>query len=321
MFQQTSRVLTLLEMLQSKPFLNGPEIAARLEVDVRTVRRYVTTLQDMGIPVEAATGRFGGYKLRPGFKLPPLMFTNDEVLALTLGLLLARKVGVEAITPAVEGVLAKIERMLPLPLRQRVQAIQETLIVGMGKSDTLVERLVVETISLAAQQGYQVWLRYQAEDKQETERVIDPYKVVYHDGYWYAVAYCHLRSNLRVFRLDRVQRLEVQEGRYTPPNFSNLEYMLLPFDETSEMWKIEVLLFLPLEKARHLLPLTLTNYTLEQHGQGVLLHAWVESLDWMARFLVGLNCPFSISQPAELRVVLQEIAEEMLRIAQIPASL
>ena len=225
MYHPTSRVLTLLELLQSKPFISGPELAARLEVDVRTVRRYITTLQDMGIPVEASTGRFGGYRLRPSFKLPPLMFTNDEVLALTIGLLLARRVGVEAIMPTVEGVIAKIERMLPASLRQRVQAIQETLVVGIATPDVLVERLVVETMSLAAQQGHQVRLLYRADDEKETERVVDPYRVVYRDGRWYAVGYCHLRSNLRVFRLDRVQHIEIQETKFIhPPDFHNLEY-------------------------------------------------------------------------------------------------
>jgi predicted DNA-binding transcriptional regulator YafY len=174
MSQQTSRTLTLLELLQSRPFLSGPELASRLEIDVRTVRRYVTTLQDMGIPIEATTGRAGGYRLRPGFKLPPLMFTNEEVLALTLGLLLARKVGVEAITPAVEGVMAKLERTLPVPLRQRIRALHGTLLVGMAKPETPVERLIVQTISLAAQQSSQVRLHYRAEDTRETERLIDP---------------------------------------------------------------------------------------------------------------------------------------------------
>ncbi|GCE29053.1 transcriptional regulator [Dictyobacter alpinus] len=316
-YMPTSRVLIILELLQAKPAISGPELAARLEIDVRTVRRYITMLQDIGIPVETITGKYGGYRLRPGFKLPPLMFTNDEVLVLIVGLLIARKVGVKTMTSTVEGVIAKIERILPDALRQRVQAIKETLVVGIATPDVLVERLVVETMSLAAQQGRQVWLRYQAEDEKETERVIDPYKVVYHDGWWYALGYCHLRSNLRVFRLDRVQQLELQEMHFNrPADFHNLEYMLQPFAATPEMWHVEVLLFIPLEEAHRAIPLTLTNYTLEHHSQGTLLHAFVESLDWMARFLVGLGCSFNIYQPTELRITLKEIAEEMLHLAQ-----
>src|SRR6266700_4528281 len=91
MYFPTTRVLTVLELLQSHQRLSGPDIAERLEVNPRTVRRYITMLQDLGIPVEAERGRYGTYRLRPGFKLPPLMFTEEEALALTLGLLAARR--------------------------------------------------------------------------------------------------------------------------------------------------------------------------------------------------------------------------------------
>src|SRR5437763_17201605 len=128
MYHPTTRVLTTLEWLQSHQALSGPALAARLEVDARTVRRYIAMLQDLGIPVEAARGRYGGYRLRPGYKLPPLMFTEDEALALTLGLQAARRLGLAVAAPAVEGALAKVERVMPATLRARMEAVQETLI-------------------------------------------------------------------------------------------------------------------------------------------------------------------------------------------------
>src|SRR6266705_3466447 len=128
MYFPTTRVLTVLELLQSRAKMSGPELAERLEVDTRTVRRYITMLQDLGIPVEAGRGRYGAYRLRPGFKLPPMMFTDEAPLAPTLRLLAARKMGLASAAPAVEGALAKIERVLPKSLSQNVQAIQETLI-------------------------------------------------------------------------------------------------------------------------------------------------------------------------------------------------
>src|SRR5690606_10235818 len=111
-------------LLQARPHLSGTELAQRLEVDIRTVRRYITMLQDMGIPVEAEHGRYGGYRLRRGFKLPPLLFTEEEALAVTLGLLAARRLGLAATAPAVEGALAKIERVLPTEVGQRIGALQ-----------------------------------------------------------------------------------------------------------------------------------------------------------------------------------------------------
>ena len=112
-YRPTARVLTVLELLQSHGRMTGPELARRLEVNVRTVRDYIEMLGDLGIPVEAERGRNGAYRLRPGFKLPPLIFTEDEALALTLSLLMAREHGLDRTTPAFEGALAKIERVLP----------------------------------------------------------------------------------------------------------------------------------------------------------------------------------------------------------------
>src|SRR2546430_539200 len=126
MYQPTTRLLTVLELLQARPSLSGAELARRLEVDGRTVRRYVMMLQDVGIPVEATHGRNGGYRLRPGFKLPPLLFTEEEALAVTLGLLAAHKLGLAVAAPAVEGALAKGGRALPTAFRGRVHAADET---------------------------------------------------------------------------------------------------------------------------------------------------------------------------------------------------
>src|SRR6266481_2720123 len=102
-YRPTARVLTVLELLQSHGRLTGAELARRLEVDIRTVRNYVQTLTDLGIPVEAERGRYGAYHLRAGYKLPPLIFTEDEALALTLSLLVARESDLVTVAPALRG--------------------------------------------------------------------------------------------------------------------------------------------------------------------------------------------------------------------------
>src|SRR6476646_3946320 len=151
MYFPTTRVLTILELLQSRQQLSGPELAQRLEVNTRTVRRYITMLQDLGIPVEAERGRYGAYRLRPGFKLPPLMFTEDEALALTLGLLAARRLGLTAAAPAVEGALAKVERVMPATLQARMEAVQETLIFDVPPLYTTPSSATLLTFSVATQ--------------------------------------------------------------------------------------------------------------------------------------------------------------------------
>src|SRR2546425_12323313 len=107
MYHPTSRVLTVLELLQSRPFISGPELAARLEMDVRTVRRYITHLQDVGIPVEANIGRYGGYRLLPRFKLPPLIFTEEGTTAIMLGFLSRTWLEIGQSEAALEGALAQ----------------------------------------------------------------------------------------------------------------------------------------------------------------------------------------------------------------------
>src|SRR5258708_31364061 len=123
MYHPTSRVLTVLELLQARPFITGPELAARLEMDVRTVRRYITHLQDVGIPVEANIGRHGGYRLRPGFKLPPLIFTEEQATAIMLGLLASTWLEIGESAVAHEGALAKGARVLPMPGGERLPPV------------------------------------------------------------------------------------------------------------------------------------------------------------------------------------------------------
>src|SRR5256885_11114655 len=113
MYFPTTRVLTVLELLQSHQRLSGPDIAERLEVNPRTVRRYITMLQDLGIPVEGERGRYGTYRLRPGFKLPPLLFSDDEALAVVLGLLAVRRLRLAGAGSEAGGGPAKIAPVLP----------------------------------------------------------------------------------------------------------------------------------------------------------------------------------------------------------------
>ena len=123
MYSPTTRVLTVLELLQAHGRLSGPDLAQRLEVDGRTLRRYIRKLEDLGIPVLAERGRYGCYSLMPGFKLPPMVFTDDEALAISLGLVAARGLGLAAAVAAVESAQAKLERVMPAPLKQRVRAL------------------------------------------------------------------------------------------------------------------------------------------------------------------------------------------------------
>lgn len=315
MYQPTTRVLTVLELLQAKPNISGRELATRLEVDARTVRRYIVMLQDMGIPVQAEIGRRGGYSLRPGFKLPPLMFTDEEVTAVTLGLLMAKKLGLDAATPTVEGALAKIERVLPLTLRKQVEAIQAVLEFSVQASDTTIESSILSKLSLAVQQNCAVRLSYGTDKARQTERKFDPYGVVYYNARWYTVGYCHLRESLRVFRLDRIQYAELTTQKFVPPeNFNCLEYLNQSIANMPDNWEIEVLLLTTLEKVKSKIPPMLA--TVVQEPKGVVFRAAVNELDWLARFLINLGYRFKVLRPVELQTTLQNLALEIMEIAQ-----
>ena len=315
MYHPTTRVLTVLELLQSHQRMTGPELAARLEVNVRTARRYITMLQDMGIPIEAERGRYGAYRLRPSFKLPPLMFSGDEALAVTLGLLVVRQAGLAAAAPAAEGALAKIERVLPTKLREQVQAVQASLVLDLMRADGPLPSAAVVALSGAAQERRQAKICYRAEHGEPTERIFDPYGLVYRQGRWYAVGYCHLRSALRVFRLDRISVVEVLDSHFErPADFDCAAYMVHSIASMPNTWLVEVFFNAPLELVRQRISPVLG--TLEVCEEGVLMTAYADHLGWMARELVALGLPLSVRRPLELRAELRQVAEAIMAMAE-----
>jgi predicted DNA-binding transcriptional regulator YafY len=315
MYHPTTRVLTVLELLQARPHMSGKELAERLEVSPRTVRRYVTMLQDMGIPVEAERGRHGAYRLMPGYKLPPLMFSEDEALALTLSLQVARRLSLPVDETATEGALAKVERVMPEKLRVRVQAVQAALVVNATSRYAAPASTVVTTFSTAAQSRRRIHIHYEAWNNAATEREVDPYGVVYYSGRWFGVGYCHLRQAVRTFRLDRVRQATLLSETFTAPdNFDALAQVIQSLASAPGEWAVEVLLKLSLAEAQHRVPPEMA--TLEAIPEGVILRCNVQELNWLGWWLVGLECPLVVRRPVELRDVLRQWAERAAHLAQ-----
>ena len=314
MYHPTIRVLTVLELLQARGRLTGPELAERLEVDLRTVRRYVTMLQDLGIPVEAERGRHGGYRLRPGFRLPPLLFTDDEALAIMLGLLAARRLGLVSSASTVEGALAKVERVLPQDVRARIAAVQQTATFDPVRGVALPTAEMVMAVAAAVNDQRRVTLQYASAQGDATERNVDLYGLVHLMGRWYAPGYCHLRHDLRLFRLDRMSQITMLENTFQrPPHFEPLGFVQDALAVAPNAWHVEALLFTTLDAARREIPAH--DAALEPVAEGVIFRANVECLDGAARYLVRLGFRFEVRQPLELRAVMQEIALDLLRAA------
>ena len=314
-YRPTTRLLSMLELLQARGRMDGPELARRLEVGERTVRRYAAMLKEMGVPVESERGRYGSYALRPGFRLPPLMFTDEEALALAVGLLSARRLGLSGSAPAVEGALAKLERVMPEGLRGRLQAFEETVVPAISPPSLPAGETVV-TVSEAVRGRRRLRMRYRSEPSKETEREFDPYAVVRREGYWYAVGHDHLRGAMRLFRLDRVIGAEPLEATFErPPGFDAPEGVLSALAAMpQDRWSVEVLLEASPEEAREQTPSM--GVALEEVEGGVLMRSSTSDLGWMARVLAGLSFPFLVKDPPELREELKRHAAGISRLAE-----
>jgi predicted DNA-binding transcriptional regulator YafY len=308
-------LLTVLELLQARR-MTGAELARRLEVDRRTVRRYVETLQGMGIPVEGERGRYGAYSLKRGHKMPPLMFTDEEALGLALSLLAARGLGLSGVAPAVEGALAKLERVMPEALRGRVRSLEEAVSLSVAGPRTPTRGETLMTLAGAAGERRRVRMRYRSGRSEETEREVDPYGVLRREGYWYAAGHCHLRGGLRLFRVDRVLEAEVLGETFAlPEGLGSPEAVLRALEDAPrEAWRVEVLLEAGAEEARAQLPPM--GISLEEVEGGTLLRCPTRDLGWVARVLAGLDCPFVVRRPDELREALERRAREICAMAK-----
>jgi predicted DNA-binding transcriptional regulator YafY len=315
MYHPTTRVLAVLELLQTHGRMSGAEMAARLEVDGRTLRRYIVTLEEMGIPITTDRGRHGGYALIAGFKLPPMMFTDDEALALSIGLLAARSLGLAEAAPAVASAQAKLERIMPVNLKRRVSAIDETVRLDLSQAVSPADNAALVTLSAAAQNRQRVHLHYRSASGDDSERDFDAYGLVYRGGRWYVAGMCHLRKDLRSFRLDRIRQVQLLEQSFTrPADFDALAHLAFSAATMPRAFAIEVLLKTDLKSARDHLFDAIGIF--EQTEDGVLVHNQSDDLDWFARQLARLPFAFEIRRPPELREALRVCARRLLALVE-----
>jgi predicted DNA-binding transcriptional regulator YafY len=315
----TTRVLAFLELLQDHPGMGGRELAARLEVEPRTIRRYAVKLQELGIPVEAERGRAGGYRLRPGFRLPPLMLDDDEATAVTLGLLAARRLGLAGAgetAAAVDRALAKILRVLPGPLRERALAVHEAVgfIPPGGREPEPAPTDAVLALAQAIRRHRRVRVRHVSAGGHETVRAVDPFGVVGHAGRWYVVGHDALRGALRTFRVDRLTGVEELAGPAgaasdPPPDFDAAAHVVRTLARGAWRHEVEVVLHTTPEAARRWIGPTTGD--LSEHPDGTLLRVRAENLDGMAQMLAGLGFGFTVITPDALRDEVVALAERL----------
>ena len=311
----TIRVLTVLELLQARGRVSGAELALELGVDNRTLRRYIAMLEELGIPITSERGRYGGYALVAGFKLPPMMFTDDEAWALALGLLAARGLGLTEAAPAVASAQAKLERVMPLSLRHRVGLTEETIALELPRAGVIAgDGAALRLLGAAAKSRQRVHLRYQTAHSEISARDFDTYGLAWRGGRWYAVGHCHLRSGLRSLRIDRIQSVQALPLVFTrPAGFDALGYLAQSIATLPRAHQIEVLLNTDLTTARR--EVFAGIGLLQMHGGHVLLRAQADDLDWFARELSRLPFDFEIRTPEALCAALLARALHLQRMA------
>lgn len=310
----TQRLLRLLALLPARPAWTGEELADRLDVTARTVRRDIARLREMGYAVDAEPGAHGGYRLARGQVLPPLVLTDDEAVAVAIGLRSAAISGVERLDESALTALGKLEQVLPSRLRGRVAALGSGTIHLSRTPVETVDGEVLASLALACRRDERVLLGYRDRTGRASRRDVDPYRIVRAATRWYLVARDVRRGEWRTFRIDRVTDVlptAVRTDIGAPPDAAALVNEALTFG--GYRWRASVRLALPYDEARRRVPPTFSQ--LEADGDETVLSMGADDLAWVARFVVGIGCEFEVLEPAELNAEVRRLGERLLATA------
>ena len=312
-----ARLLTLLSLLQTPREWPGSELARRLGVSLRTVRRDVDRLRDLGYPVEASMGALGGYRLVAGTAMPPLLLDDDEAVAIAIGLRIAAGQAVAGIDEAAVRALAKLEQVLPSRLRYRVGALGAATVSAPDAYATPVDPAHLTAIAAAIANRERVRLRYTAAGGTGSRRHVEPHRLVAAGRRWYLVAYDLDRDGWRIFRVDRIDAPQPTGARVTPrelPAPDAAAYVTEKMYSLAPVHTAVATLHAPIEQVRgrigdgagDLEPID---------GGSCRLRSHTDTLEWLAFALLRLGCEFEVHEPPELREHLRLLAGRLTRAA------
>jgi len=312
----SSRLLTLLSLLQARRDWPGRELADRLEVSSRTIRRDVERLRELGYPVESLTGPAGGYRLRAGAAMPPLLLDDDEAIAIAVGLRTAARASVTGIEETSVRALVKLEQVLPAHLRRRVRALQSATITLPDGGPT-VDPQSLTVIATACRDSELVRFAYRGRDGVESRREVEPHSLVNLGRRWYLVAWDRGRRDWRTFRLDRLSRPASTGVRFSPrtlPAKDAADYVARSISAWASRFEARVTLRAPAEAIRKQVP---SHWgTVEPIDDDTCEYRTSDDdLDWLALRIAMLGVEFEVREPPELREHLRAMGRRLERAA------
>lgn len=314
----SARLLRLLTLLGTRPTWSGSELSERLEVTTRTLRRDVTRLRELGYPVETATGRYGGYRLVPGGALPPLLLDDDEAVAVALGLRAAASGALAGFEDPAVAALTKIEQVLPARLRERLSMLGAATVWMAGRSpaDIRIDPETLVAIARACRGNERLRFRYRDAAGNQSERYVEPLQLVHTGRRWYLVAWDRDREDWRSFRIDRIQGSVTTGMRFQPrPAPDAAAFVAEGIATGGYRYQARIVLELPMSRAARLVSPMVG--VLEEVEDGTILRLGADDLDWIARYLASLPCPFRVIEPVELSEAVADLARALAASAFI----
>jgi predicted DNA-binding transcriptional regulator YafY len=316
MTETSSRLLELLSLLQARREWQGAELAQRLEVSGRTLRRDIERLRQLGYPVESLTGPAGGYKLRAGTAMPPLLLDDDEAVAIAVGLRTAARASVAGIEETALQALVKLEQVLPAHLRRRVRALGAATITPPADGPT-VDPQHLTVIAAACRDSERLRFAYQSRDGTDSRREVEPHSIVNLGRRWYLVAWDRGREDWRTFRVDRLDRPASTGVGFDPrklPTKDAAAYVERSITTAPSRFEARVTLRVPADEVASKVP----SYwgTIEPIDEHTCEYrTGDERLDWLAVRIAMLGVDFEVREPPELVAELRTLSHRLERAA------
>jgi predicted DNA-binding transcriptional regulator YafY len=321
MANTSGRMLRLLSLLQTHRYWPGTELAERLQVSPRTLRRDIDRLRELGYPVDAARGVAGGYQLAPGAALPPLLLDDEEAVAIAVGLQTAATGAVAGIEEASVRALAKVAQVLPSQLRRRVDALRAYTVGPPSGTGPTVDAAALTVIAQACRDNERLGYGYTRRDGEQTRRVVEPHRLVMLDRRWYLVAWDTKREDWRSFRVDRMVDPAPTGARFRPrelPGGDAAAFVKSGIAAIPMRYQVSVTIHAP---GTQVAGVVRSWGSVEPIGTGSCrLRMNVDSLDWPAMVLSAVGADFEVAEPPELVEHIRALGARFARSAGGPAA-